>query len=301
MKRVAAALTAALWIGALPLDAGAPDTSLRPLGREAPVDAGEAGIAAVRMRPRLRPARDAATAADTALQAGAMMATARQRPHARPASPQLLEASARSTELAFMAPDTSPFPWARPDGIEQQALFGKRKLRKGSVCGNIDIQGEAIGPVSGNGACGVADAVRVRSVSGVTLSQGAIMDCETALALNNWVAKGVKPAFRRRGPVVGMRVAAHYVCRTRNGQKGARLSEHGRGKAIDISAFVMKDGEVITVAEGWGQGTTINLLNKVWRTACGPFGTVLGPRADSYHRNHFHLDTAKYRSGPYCK
>lgn len=307
MRRAATGIATLLLLAAVPLNAEAPDTSLRPVGRADPVAVIQADAAVVAMlrpqtRPQTRPqASDATASTETVEQAAALIAVARQRPHVRPVSPQVQEVAARPTDLPFLAPDTSPFPWARPDSIAEQVLFGRRKQRKGSVCGNIDIQGEAIGRVAGNGACGVEDAVRVRSVSGVALSQSAIMDCNTAQALNRWVEKGVKPAFRRRGPVVELRVAAHYVCRTRNSQKGARLSEHSKGKAIDISAFVMRDGEVITVEKGWGQGTTLKLLNKAWRDACGPFGTVLGPKADSYHRDHFHLDTASYRSGPYCK
>jgi len=30
-------------------------------------------------------------------------------------------------------------------------------------------------------------------------------------------------------------------------------------------------------------------------------GTVLGPEANRFHRDHFHFDTAEYRSGPYCR
>ena len=42
-------------------------------------------------------------------------------------------------------------------------------------------------------------------------------------------------------------------------------------------------------------------MRKMHRTACGPFGTVLGPDSDRFHRDHFHFDTAKYRSGPFCR
>jgi len=38
-----------------------------------------------------------------------------------------------------------------------------------------------------------------------------------------------------------------------------------------------------------------------WRAACGPFGTVLGPESNRFHRDHFHFDTARYRSGSYCR
>ncbi|MFV0513323.1 MAG: extensin family protein [Jhaorihella sp.] len=310
------AVLAAFLLGAVPVSGQPPDRSPRPVERpdQAPGIAASVGETAHRAGPRLpeiRPAARPAQPADISRalpvqgarqEVAALIAASRKRPQPRPVSAQLLDAAARPGDLPFLAPDTSPFPWARPDGVTQKAMSKRRKLRRGAICGNIDIQGDQVGRVPGQvSGCGIRDAVKVRSVSGVRLSRGAVMDCDTARALNTWVERGVKPAFRRRGPVVELQVAAHYACRTRNNQRGARISEHGKGKAIDISAFVMKDGEVITVAKGWGQGTTLKPLNKAWRTACGPFGTVLGPKADRYHWNHFHLDTASYRSGPYCK
>ena len=32
-----------------------------------------------------------------------------------------------------------------------------------------------------------------------------------------------------------------------------------------------------------------------------PFGTVLGPNSDRFHRDHFHFDMASYSSGAYCR
>lgn len=199
--------------------------------------------------------------------------------------------------------------WRVPAGIDGAdvlpdllvpVLFGKRQRRKAAICGDIDIQGEEVGAVPGRlNGCGAQDAVRVRAISGVHLSQQSVMTCETAHALKRWVEKGVQPAFRK--DVVGLRVAAHYACRTRNNRPGARISEHGRGKAIDISGFILKNGDVVTVLEGWKKRKTRKRLEKVWTAACGPFGTVLGPRADRYHQDHFHLDTARHRSGSYCR
>lgn len=302
IHRVATSAIVALMMAAFPLAAGAPDTSPRPVERPAARPSG-AGFAqpVADVRPRERPEEPEAVVARMAL-APLPPVRPHLRPHMRPLSEQAQGAAARPETVAFLGPDVSARPYPRPDSVVQEALFGKRKKRKGSVCGNIDIQGEKVGRVPGKiKGCGVEDAVSVRSVSGVVLSRPATMDCNTARALNTWVAKGVKPAFRRRGPVVEMKVAAHYACRTRNNQRGARISEHGKGKAIDISAFTMNDGEVITVAKGWGQGSAGRLLRKSWKMACGPFGTVLGPQADRHHRDHFHMDTASYRSGPYCK
>lgn len=265
--RLAAVL--GLVLLSLPAAARAPDQSLRPVAR------GTASAGAE------RPA---------------------SRPHLRPPSAQVASAAVRPATLPFLSPETSLPPHLRPEGLEQKAFLKRLKRRKGSVCGDIDIQGDRVGRVTGKlRGCGATDTVRVREVAGVRLSQGAIMTCDTARALKTWVERGIKPAFRRRGPVVELRVAAHYVCRTRNHKAGAKISEHGRAQAIDISAFTMRDGEVITVLKGWGQGTTLKPLRQVWKSACGPFGTVLGPNADSYHRDHFHVDIARYRSGPYCR
>ena len=178
----------------------------------------------------------------------------------------------------------------------------RRFTAEGSVCGVAAIKGAAIGDVAGPGACGVRDAVRVTSVSGIALSQPATLNCGTARALNGWVRDAAIPIVGRRGGGLrGLTVAAHYVCRTRNHKPGARLSEHSYGNAIDISEFRLADGGKLTVRDDWGGGSRGRIMKELHGAACGPFGTVLGPRSDRYHQTHFHLDTADYRSGPYCR
>lgn len=266
-----------LILAAMPAFGAAPETSLRP----APRPMAEIQLAALVVPVAL---------------------DAQLRPMIRPMSDQILLAAARPSGLQSLSPDQSLRPTLRPDSVVEQALFQRRRLRKGSVCGDIDIQGEQVGTVPGKlNGCGASDAVRVRSVAGVTLSQPSVMTCETAQALNTWVDKGLQPAFKRRNKVVSLRVAAHYACRTRNNRPGARISEHGRGKAIDISGFTLASGEHVTVAKGWRDKGFGKRLRKAWSAACGPFGTVLGPEADRHHRDHFHFDTASYRSGPYCR
>jgi hypothetical protein len=100
--------------------------------------------------------------------------------------------------------------------------------------------------------------------------------------------------------LVAIQVASHYACRSRNGQRGARLSEHAKGNAIDISAFLLADGTRLTVLEDW-DGQNSRLMRRLHASACGPFGTVLGPNADRHHQDHFHFDVADYRSGSYCQ
>lgn len=197
--------------------------------------------------------------------------------------------------------------WAFPLILMGCSLFGGRDdpdvSSRGSVCGMSRIKGEVIGAVDGaSPGCGIANAVQITSVGGIPLSQPAVMECATARVLNTWVEEELDRIVGiMRGGVTEIEVAAHYACRTRNSQRGAKLSEHAKGRAIDISGFRLADGSEITVAEHWGKGRRGRILKRLHRSACGPFGTVLGPNADRHHRDHFHFDTATHQSGAYCR
>lgn len=194
-------------------------------------------------------------------------------------------------------------PFLRSRKVQKAAREQKQMREKGAVCGDIAIQGEAIGHVAGKiNGCGVENAVRVRSVSGVSLSQKSVMDCGTAKALKSWLDRTAKPALAGRGGgLTQLQVAAHYACRRRNNASSGKVSEHGKGRAIDLSAFVLKDGTSISVLQGWNARRHSKPLRAMHQGACGPFGTVLGPNADRYHTDHFHFDTARYRKGKYCR
>jgi hypothetical protein len=193
-----------------------------------------------------------------------------------------------------------------PEKIESVAavriLPGKSAVtgKKGSVCGDPSIKGETLAPITSRvRGCGVKDPVRITSVDGVALSQSAVINCDTARALKAWIRKGLKPAFGRK-EVVGLRVAASYACRPRNNVKGAKISEHGRGNAIDITAIVLADGKSVVVAEDWRRSAG-KPMKKAYRAACGTFGTTLGPDSDRHHRDHLHFDIANQRGGAYCR
>ncbi|MGV6846811.1 MAG: extensin-like domain-containing protein [Marinibacterium sp.] len=286
MNRVAASLIAmaiAMLAAAPAQTAPVPDQSLRPMPRPA------GGVAM------------AGASVTSLILAAPTAATGLVRPRMRPLSPQEIAAATRP-EGPFLAPDLSLRPAPRSRAVIEQVLFKKRQRRKNAVCGDLDLQGSPAGDVTGKiKGCYIKDAVRLTSVAGVKLSQPSLMTCDTAKALKKWVDKDVQKAFKRQGPVVELKVAAHYACRTRNNRTGAKLSEHAKGRAIDISAFVMRDGDLVSVLKDWGKGRDGKSLAKAHKAACGPFGTVLGPKSDAYHRDHFHLDTARYRSGAYCR
>ncbi|MGB3178727.1 MAG: extensin family protein [Albidovulum sp.] len=200
-------------------------------------------------------------------------------------------------------------PVARPKRLTQSGVTKAAQVKpktsaaaNGSVCGDKAIIGKPIAPITARlTGCGLKDGVNVISVAGVALTAPATLDCKTANALKTWVETGVKPAFRRKGGGVhAVQVAASYSCRTRNNRKGARISEHGRGRAIDISAILLSNGTLVTVQKGWGSMSYGKALKAARKSACGPFNTVLGPGSDRFHSDHFHLDTARGR-GPYCR
>ena len=252
------------------------------------------------LRPRLRPGERAARAPagapvrpDRVVLLTSLPGVKRSlRPHPRPQGiARLHPAVARAA-----SPAPAPVPRRTPAPITASG-------RQGAVCGDRGIIGQRVSPIRGRLAgCRIARPVRVTSIDGVRLSQPAVLDCKTAKALKSWLRKGARPAVGRLGGgIASMRVMASYACRTRNSQPGAKLSEHARGKAIDIGAITLKNGMTISVLKGWRDPVKGKILRRMHRAACGPFGTVLGPDANRFHRDHFHFDVARYRGRSYCR
>lgn len=175
--------------------------------------------------------------------------------------------------------------------------------RAGKLCGDKRIRGRKMSPIKGRLAgCGIAAPVLVSEVAGIPLSRPATLDCAAARAMADWVERGVKPAIGRYGGGLSeLKVVASYSCRTRNNKKGAKLSEHAKGRAVDVAAFELKKGGSLDLLSDWRTKKEGAILKKIHKAACGPFGTVLGPNADRYHQDHLHMDVAKYRSGAYCR
>ncbi len=226
------------------------------------------------------------------------------RPQARPAlSPRArIVATAPEAAPRRATPDPSPRKAARRDDIDVSPR-PPRADRGGAICGVLGLVAARRPPVSDPGGCGISDPVVVSQVAGVTLRGPALLSCRAVQALDRWVRSAAIPAVGQRGGGLGeMEVAAHYACRPRNNQDGAKLSEHGKGNAIDISSFAMRDGSRVGVQNGWrGKPRDRKLLHRLHDSACGPFGTVLGPDGDRFHQTHLHFDVAEYRSGTYCR
>lgn len=199
----------------------------------------------------------------------------------------------------FVAKDE---PWRRVD--ETQCLQSgfvreSRFLHARSALGGPD-------------ACGAIQPFEMAAASSGTvhLTPAATLRCPMIPAVDHWVAQVVQPAARSAfgQPVVEVKVAASYSCRPRNGLTGGKLSEHGHANALDVSGFRLADGRMVTVKDGWsnwaGWSGDSRFLRQVHGGSCNVFTTVLGPNADSFHRDHFHLDLARHGrdgQGRVCK
>jgi hypothetical protein len=136
--------------------------------------------------------------------------------------------------------------------------------------------------------------------SQVAVAPAATLACPLVAALDQWMASGVQPAARRwfGQPVVEIKQISAYSCRSMNNQRGAPISEHAFGNALDVAAFTLADGRKITVREGWhGTPEERAFLHDAHASACRMFATVLAPGSNAFHYDHMHVDLARHASG----
>lgn len=303
VRRVSVLAAFAVLI-ALPLCAEAPVTSPRPMARggvdTAPVSDVVSDVTGALMlvRPRARPFALAPVARGD--EAGNVAgAVANSNPAENPVGTGSgAEASTKRGLFGFLRPQQRPKidQGQKAAAVRVKPAKEATVSRKGSVCGIDDIRGEQLSPITSRiKGCGVQNPVRITSVAGIKLANGATINCDTAKALRSWIKKGLEPVYGK-GKVVELRIAASYACRPRNNKSGARVSEHGRGNAIDISAMTFANGKTTAVSGGFDKN-----MRLAHKAACGIFGTTLGPGSDGYHEDHMHFDIARYRGGPYCR
>ena len=148
--------------------------------------------------------------------------------------------------------------------------------------------------------CATIDLVRLDRVlmpdqTVVAVNPPPTLLCSMAEQVAEFIRADVGPAAAALGaPLASVAEAASYECRSRNNIPGARLSEHGRGNALDISAIKLRNGALFTLTDP--------LVAKPFREqmrglACARFTTVLGPGSDGYHEEHIHLDLAGRSNG----
>jgi hypothetical protein len=129
-----------------------------------------------------------------------------------------------------------------------------------------------------------------------------MLTCRLALALSRFEQLAQEQASAQLGQsIVRLEHLGTYSCR-----KMVRfdfVSEHSYANAIDIRALVLASGRRLTVEKDFGpldapaRTPGAELLRSLARRAYDErlFSTVLTPYWDSLHKDHFHLDLARYR------
>jgi hypothetical protein len=183
---------------------------------------------------------------------------------------------------------------APPDEIADcQAKLMRAKVRyraaelpvretRGAVCGAEQVVVYQRGPRS----------IRYNSAPLVT--------CGMALALARFeevVTAEALSKFNQR--VVAIEQGGTYSCR-KMARFSSMVSEHSYANAIDIRSFRLENGRVISVLRhfdapaGRPQGEFLRTLARRLYDE-DVFSVVLTVRFDRLHRDHFHLDLARYR------
>lgn len=137
---------------------------------------------------------------------------------------------------------------------------------------------------------------------GVPVTNLGPVTCPLARAMTGWVRQAVQPAARvwMSSAVTRVETFGSYACRPVNGVAGNALSEHAFANAVDVAAFDFANDRRVTVVGEWNgpDSDAHDFLHAVYGSGCRHFATILGPEANTFHSNHFHLDMGR---GPYCR
>ncbi|HUD90792.1 extensin family protein [Sphingobium sp.] len=206
---------------------------------------------------------------------------------------------------AYLRQRPQDLPWTDLELAQPVGLFTGRKLaaltgdtvRCKALLDQAGIDHVAMKP-GGADQCAYADAVRLKpDAAAIALVPAAVApSCPVVAALRLWEWQVVQPAAQRiyGQPVRSIRHFGSYSCRRMYGRSQGDFSEHATADAIDVAAFVLKDGRQVSVLNDWKGGEKdAAFLRAVRDGACDLFSTVLSPDYNAAHRDHFHLDQAE--------
>ena len=203
-------------------------------------------------------------------------------------------------------PRPRPALWVEPQSFRETAgedFDTSDVTAKPSDCRQRLEKTAAIAPMPrliGPGACGGRDMVQLDAVlladqTRIEVRPSAVLRCEMAESFTSWIRDEAVPRVKAVG--TALRSIENYddfECRGRNRVPGAKMSEHGKGNAVDVRAFTLSDGRVIGLTD---MAVAKDLRDGLRMSACERFTTVLGPGSDGHHESHIHLDIAERRHG----
>ena len=151
-----------------------------------------------------------------------------------------------------------------------------------------------------SGGCSASGSIQLRDIGTPVTNLGS-MTCGLGYAITLWVQSDLQiPAMGEfRSPVPRVETMGSYSCRNINGAATGKLSEHAYANAVDVSAFVLKDGRRISVLDGWnGDRHEARFLRSIRAAACARFNTVLSPDYHAEHHDQLHFDMGRR---PFCR
>jgi hypothetical protein len=153
--------------------------------------------------------------------------------------------------------------------------------------------------------CGAPQVVvYLRGPGHIAYDPAPLLTCPMALALASFERIVQDEAARDFGvPVVRITQLGTYNCREMAAYPGW-VSEHAYANAIDVSRFALRNGLTVDVQRDFdlGEGPPARRSGAFLRAVSqrafdeNVFSHVLTPFFDAHHKNHFHLDLARYRS-----
>jgi hypothetical protein len=207
----------------------------------------------------------------------------------------------------FAAAQTVPMPRPRPAEratSQSQPAATAVEPAPPSACrlrltGNLALA-PSLPSIDGPGECGADDVVRLEAVvlpnrTRIAVVPPAILRCTLAEAIVQWAREDVAPAARSLDAALkSIDNYASYDCRGRNRIVGAKLSEHGKANALDIRSLELANGTVVQLTD---PHVSKDFRERLRKSTCARFMTVLGPGSDGYHENHVHVDLAERKNG----
>jgi hypothetical protein len=152
----------------------------------------------------------------------------------------------------------------------------------------------------GPGICGGDDMVELEAVRldrgrHIEIKPAPLLRCEMAEQFALWLRDDVATRVAKSGMTLA-RVETYddYSCRGRNRVKGAKVSEHGKGNAVDVRGLVFADKKTAMLTD---KTFAKDIRADLHDSACARFTTVLGPGSDGYHEEHIHVDLAARHNG----
>jgi hypothetical protein len=152
----------------------------------------------------------------------------------------------------------------------------------------------------GPDACGGHDMLRLAAAlrpdgARIEIKPAPVLRCEFAESVAAWLRDEAAPRADKLGaPLRTVETFADFECRGRNRVAGAKLSEHGKGNAVDVRSFMLADGRSIGLTD---ISVPKDFRDEIRDSACRRFTTVLGPGADAQHESHVHLDLIERKQG----